>query len=162
MFLAVLHLLVFLLPPALTAPCPTSFLRHFKCSFPYPACSCCLPFITVCASTSPVSLLSCFDLSAIPLALLLPGICSRLTASPGLVLWAVSVNTGWVGPNSKDSQGSASASWGSDTSWSPQLPCPLVSLVSSSSWTPHCPQITLSQFLIHDLTSQMNNIQRYV
>ena len=79
MFLAVLHLLVFLLPPALTAPCPTSFLRHFKCSFPYPACSCCLPFITVCASTSPVSLLSCFDLSAIPLALLLPGICSRLT-----------------------------------------------------------------------------------
>ena len=36
MFLAVLHLLVFLLPPALTAPCPTSFLRHFKCSFPYP------------------------------------------------------------------------------------------------------------------------------
>ena len=41
-------------------------------------------------------------------------------------------------------------------------PCPLVSLVSSSSWTPHCPQVTLSQLPKHDLTSQMNNIQRYV
>ena len=50
---------------------------------------------------------------------------SAHSASPGLVLWAVSVNTGWVGPNRKDSQGSASASWGSDTSWSLQLPLPI-------------------------------------
>ena len=73
MFLAVLYLLVFLLPPARTAPCKNSFLGYFKCSFPYPACSCHLPSITVCVPTSPMSLMSCFDLPAIPLALLLPG-----------------------------------------------------------------------------------------
>ena len=73
MFLAVLYLLAFLIPPTPTTPCPKSFLRHFKGSFPHPACSFCLPSITVCVPTSPVSQLSCFDLSASPLDLLLPG-----------------------------------------------------------------------------------------
>ena len=60
-------------PPAPTAPCKNSFLGYFKCSFPYPACSCHLPSITVCVPTSPISLMSWFDFFAIPLALLLPG-----------------------------------------------------------------------------------------
>lgn len=124
MFLAVLYPLVFLLPPAVTAPCPNSFLGVLMslpclfmfvylpslCVFLQVLCLCCLGLICL------LSLWPFFSQA---------GMQSAHSASPGLVLWAVSVDTGWVGPKRKDSQGSASASWGRDTNWPSQLPLPV-------------------------------------
>lgn len=53
--------------------CPMSKLFPRSAHVPTLPVHVCLPSITVCVPTSPVSLLSWFDLSAIPLALLLPG-----------------------------------------------------------------------------------------
>ena len=126
MFLAVLYLRVFLFPQPLLPHVKTLSLDISSAHFPtLPFHVTCLPSLCV---FLPVLCLWCLVL--ICLLSLWPcfsqaGMQSAHSASPELVLWVVSVATGWVGPGRKDSQGSASASWASDTSWSPQLPLPI-------------------------------------
>ena len=152
MFLAVLHLLVFLILSTPTAPCPKSFLRHFKGSFPHPTSAFCLPSITVCVPTSPVSLLSCFDLSAIPLDLLLPG---RYEVS-SLCISRACPMSGFSGHRMGGAK-QKGFSWlciyilrKGQQMLPPGIQTVLTSLGSPSSWTPHCPQITVSQHPKHD------------
>lgn len=152
MFLAVLYLLAFLIPPAPTAACPKSFLRHFKGSFPHPACSFCLPPITVCVPTSPVSQLSYFDLSARPLDLLLLG---RYEVS-SLCISRACPMSGFSGHRMGGAK-QKGFSWlcvcilgKGQQMLLPGIQTVLMSLGSSSSWTPHCSQITVSQHPKHD------------